>query len=272
MSYLSLFLSFPLLIQLICPLVFWQAHWIRQHLILWFVVCDYLWPWCLIKLLQTYPWMVLPYYKKISYYVKTWHKTLFAFISHQVITVTQNVWLFVLRCVLPLSAAFMDNGRRDCQRHLTTQVFSHCTSEELGGSDLKRNTTQTNCRKCLGENVTCCVCMCVCRGVMEGRRGWSVLLKEPAQWVELEGSDFVFDLMSDLELPADFPKHNSYFIISALQPAKVRPNASMWDNACTHTLSLRFHEAWRLLKGRLCISSAFTSGWLLSWTHNLLDK
>uniref|UniRef100_A0A3Q3FDM7 Myosin XVAb n=1 Tax=Kryptolebias marmoratus TaxID=37003 RepID=A0A3Q3FDM7_KRYMA len=64
-------------------------------------------------------------------------------------------------------------------------------------------------------------------GVTECRRGWSVLLKEPAQWVELEGSDFVFDLMSDLELPADFPKHNSYFIISALQPTKVRPNASL---------------------------------------------
>ncbi|KAI3353346.1 hypothetical protein L3Q82_019878 [Scortum barcoo] len=40
------------------------------------------------------------------------------------------------------------------------------------------------------------------RGVVEGRRGWSVLLKEPAQWVELEGSDYVLDLMSDLELPA----------------------------------------------------------------------
>ncbi|XP_014911600.1 unconventional myosin-XV-like isoform X2 [Poecilia latipinna] len=65
------------------------------------------------------------------------------------------------------------------------------------------------------------------RGVVDGRQGWSVLLKEPAQWVELEGSDYVLDLMSDLELPADFPKHNSYFIISALEPARVRPNASI---------------------------------------------
>ncbi|KAM6939466.1 LOW QUALITY PROTEIN: unconventional myosin-XV [Xenentodon cancila] len=65
------------------------------------------------------------------------------------------------------------------------------------------------------------------RGVVEGRQGWSVLLKEPAQWVELEGSDYVLDLMSDLELPADFPKHNSYFIISALEPNRVRPNASI---------------------------------------------
>ncbi|KAF0037130.1 hypothetical protein F2P81_010004 [Scophthalmus maximus] len=65
------------------------------------------------------------------------------------------------------------------------------------------------------------------RGVAEGRRGWSVLLKEPAQWVELEGSDYVLDLMSDLELPADFPKHSSYFIISAQEPTRVRPNASI---------------------------------------------
>ncbi|XP_034452723.1 unconventional myosin-XV [Hippoglossus hippoglossus] len=65
------------------------------------------------------------------------------------------------------------------------------------------------------------------RGVVEGRRGWSVLLKEPAQWVELEGSDYVLDLMSDLELPADFPKHSSYFIISAQEPTRVRTNASI---------------------------------------------
>ncbi|XP_047434979.1 unconventional myosin-XV [Mugil cephalus] len=65
------------------------------------------------------------------------------------------------------------------------------------------------------------------RGVVEGRRGWSVLLKESAQWVELEGSDYVLDLMSDLELPADFPKHSSYFIISAQEPSRVRPNASI---------------------------------------------
>uniref|UniRef100_A0A671TUP7 Myosin XVA n=1 Tax=Sparus aurata TaxID=8175 RepID=A0A671TUP7_SPAAU len=62
------------------------------------------------------------------------------------------------------------------------------------------------------------------RYYLTGRRGWSVLLKEPAQWVELEGSDYVLDLMSDLELPADFPKHSSYFIISAQEPTRVRPN------------------------------------------------
>lgn len=78
-----------------------------------------------------------------------------------------------------------------------------------------------------------CPLFFVCRGVLEGRRGWTVLLKETAQWVELEGSDYVLDLMSDLELPADFPKRSSYFIISAQEPTRVRPNASMWD---TNTL------------------------------------
>ncbi|XP_077460372.1 unconventional myosin-XV [Stigmatopora argus] len=65
------------------------------------------------------------------------------------------------------------------------------------------------------------------RGVTESRQGWSVLLKEPAQWVELEGSDYVLDLMSDLELSAQFPKHSSYFIISAQEPGRVRANASI---------------------------------------------
>uniref|UniRef100_A0A3Q3KAQ7 Myosin XVAb n=1 Tax=Monopterus albus TaxID=43700 RepID=A0A3Q3KAQ7_MONAL len=64
-------------------------------------------------------------------------------------------------------------------------------------------------------------------GAAEGRQGWSVLLKEAAQWVELEGSDYILDLMSDLELPAEFPKRNSYFIISAQEPTRVRPNASL---------------------------------------------
>lgn len=79
----------------------------------------------------------------------------------------------------------------------------------------------------LEDTLFCIALFFVCRGVLEGRRGWSVLLKEAAQWVELEGSDYVLDLMSDLELPADFPKRSSYFIISAQEPTRVRPNASM---------------------------------------------
>ncbi|XP_034150391.1 unconventional myosin-XV [Esox lucius] len=65
------------------------------------------------------------------------------------------------------------------------------------------------------------------RGVSEGVCGWSVLLREPFQWVELEGSDYVFDLISDLELPSDFSRQKSYFIISAQDPSRVRTNASI---------------------------------------------
>ncbi|ROI62435.1 Unconventional myosin-XV [Anabarilius grahami] len=66
------------------------------------------------------------------------------------------------------------------------------------------------------------------RGVStESRWGWSVLMKELAQWVELEGHDYVLDLVCDLELLPDFPKQKTYFIISTEDPSKARPNASI---------------------------------------------
>nr|XP_046271328.1 unconventional myosin-XV isoform X3 [Scatophagus argus] len=65
------------------------------------------------------------------------------------------------------------------------------------------------------------------RGVSDWWRGSSVLMKEHGQWVELAGHDYVMDLIADLELPADFPKQKSYFIISTDDPARVRANASL---------------------------------------------
>ncbi|XP_057186832.1 unconventional myosin-XV-like [Triplophysa rosa] len=66
------------------------------------------------------------------------------------------------------------------------------------------------------------------RGVSsESQWGWSVLMKEPGQWVELEGHDYVLDLVCDLELLADFPKQKTYFIISTEDPNRARPNASI---------------------------------------------
>lgn len=65
------------------------------------------------------------------------------------------------------------------------------------------------------------------RGVPDWWRGSSVLMKEHGQWVELAGHDYVMDLIADLELPSDFPKHKSYFIISSDDPAKVRANAGL---------------------------------------------
>ncbi|KAA0722587.1 Unconventional myosin-XV [Triplophysa tibetana] len=65
------------------------------------------------------------------------------------------------------------------------------------------------------------------RGVSsESQWGWSVLMKEPGQWVELEGHDYVLDLVCDLELLEDFPKQKTYFIISTEDPNKARPNAN----------------------------------------------
>uniref|UniRef100_H3C3C9 Myosin XVA n=1 Tax=Tetraodon nigroviridis TaxID=99883 RepID=H3C3C9_TETNG len=65
------------------------------------------------------------------------------------------------------------------------------------------------------------------RGVSDWWRGSSILMKEHGQWVELAGHDYVMDLIADLELPTDFPKHKSYFIISSDDPAKVRANAGL---------------------------------------------
>ncbi|XP_029363926.1 unconventional myosin-XV [Echeneis naucrates] len=65
------------------------------------------------------------------------------------------------------------------------------------------------------------------RGVSDWWRGSSILMKERGQWVELAGHDYVMDLIADLELPNDFPKQKSYFVISTDDPARVRANASL---------------------------------------------
>lgn len=65
------------------------------------------------------------------------------------------------------------------------------------------------------------------RGVSEWWKGSSILMKEQSQWVELAGHDYVMDLISDLELPTDFPKQKSYFIISTDDPARVRAKTSL---------------------------------------------
>ncbi|XP_018424807.1 PREDICTED: unconventional myosin-XV [Nanorana parkeri] len=51
------------------------------------------------------------------------------------------------------------------------------------------------------------------RGVMEGWRGWSLSIKDGGQWSELAGHDYVLDLISNVELPGEFPKQK-YFITS----------------------------------------------------------
>ncbi|XP_075755876.1 unconventional myosin-XV [Pelodiscus sinensis] len=70
-------------------------------------------------------------------------------------------------------------------------IHSWSTGEELAGDVLKH------------------------RGLTEGWRGWSVSMKDGAQWAELAGHDYILDLVSDLELPRGFPKQKSYFIIAS---------------------------------------------------------
>ncbi|KAJ8345179.1 hypothetical protein SKAU_G00293720 [Synaphobranchus kaupii] len=65
------------------------------------------------------------------------------------------------------------------------------------------------------------------RGVAEGWRGCSILMKEHGQWAELAGHEYVMDLISDLELMTDFPRQKSYFIISSEGPSRTRPNANL---------------------------------------------
>ncbi|KAK2833709.1 hypothetical protein Q5P01_017598 [Channa striata] len=65
------------------------------------------------------------------------------------------------------------------------------------------------------------------RGVSDWWRGGSILMKEHGQWVELAGHDYVMDLIADLELPTEFPKQKSYFVISTDDPSRVRAKTSL---------------------------------------------
>nr|KAF6398725.1 myosin XVA [Molossus molossus] len=73
------------------------------------------------------------------------------------------------------------------------------------------------------------------RGLVDGWRGWTVAVKNGAQWAELAGHDYVLDLVSDLELLRDFPRQKSYFIVGAEGPTAGRagPRAvfgNSWDS------------------------------------------
>ncbi|KAM9292172.1 unconventional myosin-XV [Morus bassanus] len=70
-------------------------------------------------------------------------------------------------------------------------VHSWSTGEDLAGDVLKHS-----------------------RGLAEGWRGWSVVMKAGAQWAELAGHDYVLDLISDLELLRGFPKQKSCFLVA----------------------------------------------------------
>nr|XP_042709871.1 unconventional myosin-XV [Chrysemys picta bellii] len=75
--------------------------------------------------------------------------------------------------------------------YFSCPIHSWSTGEELAGDVLKH------------------------RGLTEGWRGWSISMKDGAQWAELAGHDYILDLVSDLELPRGFPKQKSYFIVAS---------------------------------------------------------
>uniref|UniRef100_A0A286XER4 Unconventional myosin-XV n=1 Tax=Cavia porcellus TaxID=10141 RepID=A0A286XER4_CAVPO len=73
------------------------------------------------------------------------------------------------------------------------------------------------------------------RGLTDGWRGWTVAMKNGVQWAELAGHDYVLDLVSDLELPKDFPRQKSYFIVGAEGPVASRGGprvlfGNSWDS------------------------------------------
>ncbi|XP_071975982.1 unconventional myosin-XV isoform X2 [Engystomops pustulosus] len=68
------------------------------------------------------------------------------------------------------------------------------------------------------------------RGVMEGWRGWLVCLKDGGQWSELAGHDYVLDLISNVELPREFPKQKSYFITSESAKENIERRSTVFEN------------------------------------------
>ncbi|KAM3915876.1 unconventional myosin-XV [Leptodactylus fuscus] len=68
------------------------------------------------------------------------------------------------------------------------------------------------------------------RGVIEGWRGWSVCLKDGGQWSELAGHDYVLDLISNVELPREFPRQKSYFITSEAAQETTERRSAVFGN------------------------------------------
>ncbi|XP_066433961.1 unconventional myosin-XV [Eleutherodactylus coqui] len=68
------------------------------------------------------------------------------------------------------------------------------------------------------------------RGVTEGWRGWSVCLKDGGQWSELAGHDYVLDLISNVELPREFPRQKSYFITSEATQENIERRSVVFEN------------------------------------------
>ncbi|XP_055507878.1 unconventional myosin-XV [Leucoraja erinacea] len=76
------------------------------------------------------------------------------------------------------------------------------------------------------------------RDITEGWRGWTVGRKNKGEWTELGGHDYVMDLVSDLELPTDFPRQKSFFMISSEGKTKSRKSRNVNCFSLFYFLSL----------------------------------
>lgn len=132
------------------------------------------------------------------------------------------IWYFYCRSFIPVSGPFVDQWGGFSGGHPPPQVLIfHVRGKKFHShSCLLQFDFNTN--------------IFFCRGLSECWKGSSILMKEQGQWVELAGHDYVMDLIADLELPTDFPKQKSYFVISTDDPARARANASLSVHK-THT-------------------------------------
>ncbi|XP_010635730.1 unconventional myosin-XV isoform X1 [Fukomys damarensis] len=119
---------------------------------------------------------------------------------------TQLEWITTLRkASMALDVSCFNGDQFSCPVH------SWSTGEEMAGDILRH------------------------RGLTDGWRGWTVVMKNGVQWAELAGHDYVLDLVSDLELPRSFPRQKSYFIVGAEGPVASRGGprvlfGNSWDS------------------------------------------
>lgn len=151
-----------------------------------------------------------------------------------------NFDFFLCRRFLPVSGPFLDQWRRFSRTDSSSQVIMIIylyLQSYLWAVVIKIfilvHSQYTHLYLCGIQVIVALSSSCMkalfgfSRGVSDWWRGSSILMKEPSQWVELAGHDYVLDLIADLELPVDFPKQKSYFIISTDNLTKVRANASL---------------------------------------------
>ena len=60
-------------------------------------------------------------------------------------------------------------------------------------------------------------CRCVRRDVPEGAHGWTVCLDDHGDIYECAGNDYVLDLLSEVEIPPQFPFGHAHNLVHLLK-------------------------------------------------------